>query len=296
MKTFAITIWFLLSLVVSQLNAQSIRLSIDRNRILIGEQINATLTIYKNKSWQIADLTPLPDSFNHLEILDRKVESLDGDNSKMAYSFVITSFDTGKWEFPSIAVEFEDSANNIVSQRSSSQMIEVVSADVSNLKGYHDIKDIVSLPKTKDSSISFALIASVFIVVLVIVVLLIKSRKKKTSLEKRTDSIGLVLERLEMLKKKELKQKDYYQQLYEISRSFFVDTFSNEVQHYTTEEWIIQFNGFSIDEKLKTNFYDLLKKSDAIRFGANSAIMVPKDDEIQIVRKVILQLDKIKSI
>lgn len=296
MKIIAITIWLLLSFVGSQSNAQTVKLSFDRNKILIGEHINLTLTIYKSNSWQIANLTTLPDSFSHFEILNRKVDSFNEDNSKIVYSFVITSFDTGKWELPSIAVDFKDSANNMVSQRISSQMIEVVSADVSKLKDYHDIKDIVSPPKTKDSNISFILIASIFIVVLAMWILLRKSRKKKTSFKKRMDSIGLVLEQLKMLEKEELGQKDYYQQLYGIPRNYFFDTFSNEVQYYTTEEWMIQFNGFSMDEKLRTDFYDLLKKADAIRFGGNSANRISKDEEIQIVRKVVLQLDKIKSI
>ena len=76
----------------------------NRDRIFIGEQIELKLSVERAK----AGITwfRFPDSLNHIEVVKRnKIDTiLNGSYTNYAQTISITSFDSGRWEFPPLSL------------------------------------------------------------------------------------------------------------------------------------------------------------------------------------------------
>ena len=143
----------MLSFVSAGLFAQRVKAGVDRNKIFIGEQIKLKLAVEGAKAgikW-----FSLPDSVNHFEIVQQgKIDTVLSGNFTNYYQLVtITSFDSGKWQFPSLFLPG-------IAQPTPPVTIDVLPVDVSNMQDYNDIKDIEEINQENDWTI-VALIAVV---------------------------------------------------------------------------------------------------------------------------------------
>jgi len=125
--------------------AQKIATIIDRDKIVLGEQIQLKIKIDNVDligGGIIKDLQ-IPDTVNHLEILSHTIDTVTTSNSAIyLHHLVITSFDSGYWKLPAFDIVF---ANK---KKLSTEPLgfTVLPVDVSNLQDYHDIKDVLEVP------------------------------------------------------------------------------------------------------------------------------------------------------
>jgi len=96
---------------------QTLKTSVDKNEILIGEQIKMKVDadfppgVY-NVRWLV-----IPDSLQHFEVLDRsKIDSVYSDDklTHLSQTFTLTSFDSGQWVIPSFAIKFYPVNNDTI--------------------------------------------------------------------------------------------------------------------------------------------------------------------------------------
>ena len=293
----------------SFLQAQNINASVDRNSILIGEQIKLVLTAdnIDVKKYPIVQWPQIPDSFNHFEVIERgKIDTVNKNGvNHYEQTYILTSLDEGFWDIPAFNVLFSKrSPRNSVSLPTPSIKIKVFPADISRLKNYHDVKDIMQTPKESDHSQTKtnSLIALIAVIVLVIVVWVVLKRrriKNKTSAKKEMlNSIDWILEQLTLLEKKKIPDKDavkeYYQQLYQLCRQYFSIEFDINVLYCTTEEWVGLLEGLELDKKNKAPFYELVKKADSVRF-ADRDIAEKQNEEISTARNFVKALHLLKT-
>ena len=250
----------------SLLQAQNINASVDRNSIIIGEQIKLLITadFVDVKKYPIVRWPQIPDSFNHFEVVERsKIDTVNKNGvNHYEQTYILTSFDEGFWDIPAFNLLFSKrSSRNPVSLATPSIKIKVFPADISRLKNYHDIKNIMQTPKESDHSQTKtnSVIALIAVIVLVIVLWLVLKRRrvKSKTLEKKgmLNSIDWILEQLTLLEKKKISDKDavkeYYQQLYQLCRQYFSMEFDIKVLYCTTEEWMRILERVELDEKNK---------------------------------------------
>jgi hypothetical protein len=293
----------------SFLQAQNINASVDRNSIIIGEQIKLVLTAdnVDGKKHPIVQWPQIPDSFNHFEVIERgKIDTVSKNGvNHYEQPYILTSFDEGFWDIPAFNVLFSKrSPRNPVSLSTPSIKIKVFPADISRLKNYHDIKNIMQTPKESDHSQTktnsvIALIA--FIVLIIVLWAVLKRRRiKSKTLEKKgmLNSIDWILEQLTLLEKKQIPDKDavkeYYQQLYQLCRQYFSIEFDINVLYCTTEEWVGILEGVELDKKNKAAFYELVKKADSVRF-ADRDIAEKQNEEISTARNFVKALHRLKT-
>ncbi len=293
----------------SFLQAQNINASVDRNSILIGEQIKLVLTAdnVDVKKYPIVQWPQIPDTFNHFEVIERgKIDTVNKNGvDHYQQTYILTSFDEGFWDIPAFNVSFSKrSRRNPVSVPTPSIKIKVFPADISRLKNYHDIKNIMQTPKesahsqTKTNSV----IALIAVIVLVIVLWLVLKRRriKNKTLEKKgmLNSIDWILEQLTLLEKKQIPDKEavkeYYQQLYQLCRQYFSIEFDINILYCTTEEWVAILEGLELDKKNKAPFYELVKKADSVRF-ADRDITENLNEEISTARNFVKALHRLKT-
>jgi hypothetical protein len=293
----------------SFLQAQNINASVDRNSILIGEQIKLIVTAdnVDVKKHPIVQWPQIPDSFNHFEVIERgKIDTVNKNGvNHYEQTYILTSLDEGFWDIPAFNVLFSKrSSRNPVRLPTPSIQIKVFPADISRLKNYHDVKDIVQTPKKSESAISqtnsvIALIAVIVLIIVVWVALKRRRTKSKTSAKKEMlNSIDWILEQLTLLEKKQIPDKDavkeYYQQLYQLCRQYFSIEFDINVLYCTTEEWVGILEGLELDKKNKAPFYELVKKADSVRF-ADRDIAEKQNEEISTARNFVKALHRLKT-
>ncbi len=291
----------------SPLLAQNVNSSVNHNSIFIGEPIKLLLTVdnVDVKKNQILKWPQIPDTFNHFEVIERgKIDTVikNGVNH-YEQTYILTSFDEGSWNIPAFNVLIsKKSSRNPVSLRTASIKIKVSPADVSHLKNYHDIKDIMQSPKESDNSQTNLLIGLMAVIILITMswVVLKRRRIKSNTLTKKEmlNSIDWILEQLALLEKKQVLDKDavkeYYHQLYQLCRQYFSIEFDINVLYCTTEEWIGILDRVELDKKNKAAFYELVKKADSVRF-ADRDIGNKVNEEISTARNFVKAVHLLKS-
>ena len=136
----------------TSLLSQTVRAAVDRNRIFIGEQIKLKLSVEKGKAGII--WFSFPDSLNHFEIVKRsKIDTVvKGSYTNYYQTLSITSFDSGRWTFPSLSLAG-------IKQSTLPVSIDVLPVDVSKMQDYNDIKNIEEAKQQNNPLITVIIIA-----------------------------------------------------------------------------------------------------------------------------------------
>lgn len=220
-------ILLVLSSVTSHLFSQTAKAGVDRDKIFIGEQIRLKLAVEGGRAGM--KWFNFPDSLNHFEIVKRsKIDTvLNGSFTNYYQIITITSFDSGRWEFPSLFLP------GLV-QPTPPIAIDVMPVDVSQMQDYNDIKDIEEV-KLENNWLIVGIIAAITLLSIGMIYWLF-NKKKKVIVERRTSTGNLspldwAIAELNKLKAQNLSTpadiKKYYSGLTDISRTFFINNCSN---------------------------------------------------------------------
>jgi hypothetical protein len=152
--------------------------------------------------------------------------------------------------------------------------LQVLPVDVSDLKDYHDIKDIIDVPKETDYTLIIAAAASV-IAVVVLLILLLKRKKKPASAPKKPKSLRAPLDealfKLDELAKEGFVQKDetklFFIRLDDICREYLAARIHTGVMHFTREELMPVVAIYLTDRQMKDQFRQLVQLIDAAKFA-----------------------------
>ncbi len=263
--------------------AQKVTATINRDKILIGEQIILELRVdnLPNNNSIANNWFNVPDSFNHFEVAERLLIDTVKTVSDISYiqKIKITSFDSGFWQIPSFVITL----NNGKSFSTNLLNVNVLPVDVSGLKDYHDIKDILEVDLKNDWSIIIGLIVTALIS-LVALAWFISKRKhgkpvQETMIKSSLSPFALALQQLEELRIKNLpassKHKLYYAELVSITKNFadVVSGISSSAK--TTDEFIIRIKGKVGNEPAQYAYIQMLRLADAVKF----AKFVPDEEE-----------------
>ena len=147
------TIFLVASLLtIENISAQqpSIKTSVDKNNILIGEQLHYKVsTSMPDNTFRLSWFN-LPDTFGRFQVVkENKIDSsfLNGDID-FSQEITITSFDSGRQVIPPLAINMEtlqgDSTFDLVTD---SIAIQVSFSPMDSVKTFHDIKSIIEVKK-----------------------------------------------------------------------------------------------------------------------------------------------------
>lgn len=274
----------------------------DRESIVIGEQVKLKFVAEGLNRWSIVQWVQVTDTFNHFELVERNQFDSSVRNNKFEQIFTITSFDSGRWDIPKWSIVLRNPiTDSVIKIETQPLSVNIIPADISGAKGFHDIKDIITTPPVKGASHNSLIFLLLSIIALTIAIgILIKKRiKKNIYTEEISNPVQWVLEQLALLEKKDMSVngalKDYYHQLYHIFRKYFSIAFNKKVLHCTTDEWVSLLNLLNPDAQLKESFNRLLKKADAVRFAEEKNNEM-HDNEIGAVKSLVEALSRIKSV
>ncbi|MDB5229717.1 MAG: hypothetical protein JWN76_522 [Chitinophagaceae bacterium] len=274
--------------------AQTFTAAFDRGKILIGEQVILSVKLESfDPSLQMFELWRLPDSVNHLEIVKRL--PLDtvviGGTQTFIQQFAVTSFDSGGWEFPAIAIKITDRQSGKITTLSSQPLpLSVLPVNVSDLKDYHDIKDILEVEKQFDWTLFIYIAAGLLLLILLWLILKRKKKPRAKPVVNPRDALQTALEDLRELERSSLQTAGEIR-MFLIKLDIIVRTYIEQTQgipalHQTTDELMISLNTLPA-ETIRTQFFQVLRLMAAVKFAKFNASAQTTSAALPVVRETI---------
>ncbi|MBX2923322.1 MAG: BatD family protein [Chitinophagaceae bacterium] len=275
----------------------SVNADVDRSQVLLGEQIRLKLEINASSAQSVTQWFNVPDSFNHLEIIEKTPvdSSLEGGIKKYIQQFTITGFDSGVWNIPPFPVAVAGKTYH-----TQPVTITVVPVQLQD-STYHDIREIINVPEEKTpwwywvaGILSLALIA-------VLVWLWMRSGKKQPvaaapTIEKRS-ALQEALEKLLQLQQENLpakgEWKKYYSVLSEIVKTYSSKRFTLPALQYTTDELLVNLTAGASRETLG-KLAESLRIADAVKFAKYQPGTEQATKDIHTIEVTLQELDRLK--
>ena len=281
------TILFLFSMILAQtIIAQgdaSIKASVNKNKILLGEPLVLTIESYfpSGSKIQFEQI----DTIAHFEFLDKPVIDSSSENGdiKVIGKYTITSFDSGHWVIPSFTLAKGVKTDTIP--------IDVVFSDFNPEQDYHDIKDIIEV-KTKKEGIPWWIYATAVAFLLLTVIFLALRKKKPVVIAKEKIVVNPyeeAMQQLTDLQKENPDTKTYYAELTNIFRLYIFRKKGILSLQKTTDDLILQVKDVVNDKGKFDKLSQALRLSDFVKF----AKYIPEEGDKQTSYSDILNSIKL---
>jgi hypothetical protein len=278
---------FLSSVMVAEAQT-TVKATVDKNKILIGEHIRLTLQadIPENELIRFFAIDTLP----HFEIIDR--QKTDTSNTSkgtfLKQNIIITSFDSGHWVIPALTLGGKIITDSIP--------VDVSFSDFDPAKDYHDIKDIIEVkPKKeqKDWWLWYATGGGSLLLILLLVYLL--RRKRKPVIAAPVPEINPyeeAMKQLEKIQTEKLEQKQYYSKLVDIFRLYVFRKKGIHSLQKTTDDLVVQLKSISISKELFEKLSQGLRLTDFVKFA--KYIPGAEDDRniYDTIKKTITEIEQ----
>jgi len=292
------------SLFVVKSSAQKISATLDRDKIVIGEQVTLELKVsdVNPRLSFLASWFSFPDSVNHLAIIKKDaIDTVDvGGLATYLQHITITSFDSGRWAIPLPPVIIQDrTSGKKTSLKADSVFLQVLSADVSGLKDYHDIKDIIDVPKETDYTLIIA--AGISVVVITVLLILLLKRKKsplpvaKKQVKNARPPLEEALYKLNELEKEGLavsgQSKLFFITLDDICREYFANRLNIHVTELTSDELLPMMGVYLQDQPARARYKQLLQLTDSVKFAKYKPAVPEHADALRAAAVTLQYID-----
>ncbi len=274
---------------------QTLQTITDKKDILIGEQIKLTL---KSPMDGLTKWIVIPDSIPHFEIVEvTKPDTVNfkDDSKSIQQTITITSFDSGRWAFPALPVEFAGAAgqaSQIVNTDSFVVNVSYAPADSTN-----QLRDIKPIIKVSVFDFFWLYIAGGVLLLLLIVFLLYRYFKKK-----KTDTPATAVSKLSPFDEAmaELKNLDQYNlqdaaeiKLYHIKLAGIFKNYLGRKQgknlfNKTTGDLLISIKEVNLPPDNISELATALRCTDAVKFAKYLPLSNESEDCKQKIAEIII--------
>ena len=262
--------------------------SANKQKIVIGEPFDLTLkaTISKKDSVQWLAI----DTFSHFEILNTaKVDTqLNSETFILQQKITLTSWDSGKWPIPSIIFSKTKKSKPIV--------IDVSFSPFDANQDYHDIKDILEVPKPEKNLWYWYLIGAVLLLLLFLLLFPSKKKKKEDEVKKPDENIYKTsLLRLDKLKEANLVDpKIFYTELIDIFRDYLHKRKDIQSFSKTTDDLAIGISNLQLQINKQKVLLQTLRLSDLVKFAQYHPSATEQTESLEIIRQNIIDIENTK--
>lgn len=275
--------------VVAAQNKTTIKATVDRNKILIGEQIQLTLEADIPENEPIRFFTT--DSLPHFEFLSKqKIDTSNTSNGTLLRQVIhITSFDSGHWVIPAFTL-----GENMITD---TIPVDVMFSPFDSTQDYHDIKDIIEVKPQEEKKkwwLWYAIGGGAFLLVILLIYLLRKKKPVITVAPPVIDPYEEAMKQLEKLQQGRTDQKQYYSRLVDIFRVYIYRKKDIHSLQKTTDDLVVQLKGIPIAKEQFEKLSQALRLSDFVKF----AKYVPSNEDdrntLETIKSAISGIEQIK--
>lgn len=259
-----------------------------RDSVLIADQLRYGFRLDNVKAGTVLGLPDLSKGvMDSIELVsDWKIDTLKirrkAQEINLEGSFVITSFDEGKYELPDIAVQRTTPDGKTDTLLFAGKDLEVLSmpVDTTTFKP-HDIKGQIRYPLTFKEILPYIIGIQLLAMIIILVISLLKMRKKNESGEGgvKEPAYIVALKKLDKFRGNKLwepeKQKQFYSGVTDVLREYIAARFGVGAMEMTTAEIFEGLKDKEIPQEIMEETRNLFVTSDLVKF----AKMTVSDDE-----------------
>lgn len=254
----------------------------DTTQIRIGEPIKVTVTakvmIYALKGANLKVVFPnLPDSLNHIEIVERTPLDTSGSNEQQKLFkqiITLTSFDSGRWEMPPMKFEvFSVTDGSYDSVFTEPFFIDVNTVAVDTTKAFKPIKALRSVGWNILDYWPY-LLAALLLSAAIVLYFVFWHKKRKPAVvaapKPSKPPFQLAMEQLEQLEKEKPWNSDvklYYTQLTDILRQYFEQQFHIAALEQTSAELMQNIKPVTVLNQQRDKLQTILTVADLAKFA-----------------------------
>lgn len=270
----------------------SIKASVDRSKILIGEPIKLNVEAYMPLGSTVQWLRQ--DSIPHFDIdaFSAVDTSQNIDGKKIEQTLTVTSFDSGRWQIPPFEIAVDGKP-----YYSDSITVDVAFVSFDPKEDYRDIKDII---ETNDPRMKYLpwFVAAIALASLFGLVILLAKRKQESVPEviemPRLSAYREAVQAMEELERKGIsgmEEKQLYTTMNDILRKYVSRKFNVPTFERTNEELIMQLSRMKISRDSFLNLAQSLRMADFVKFAKYRPSADDNRNNFGIVRNAIDVLD-----
>ncbi|MBI5857778.1 MAG: hypothetical protein HZB42_09005 [Sphingobacteriales bacterium] len=251
----------------------SIKASVDKNKILIGEPF--ILTIEANQSPESVISFVSIDSIEHFEFLERpKIDTSTVNGSTLIRGvYKLTSFDSGHWVIPSFIL--------FPSVKTDSIHVDVMFSDFDPNQDYHDIKDIIDV-KPKENKQQWWWYAAAGALLVILIILYLRKREKTViaviSPKEVIDPYDEAMAALNELQRNKPDNKLYHSKLVDIFRLYVFRKKGILSLQKTTDDLVMLLKDLNMPRDMFDKLSQSLRLSDFVKFAKYKS--TEEDDKI----------------
>ncbi len=259
-------------------SAQTVSASLDRDKILLGEQVTLQFTLsgVNSADYFVASWPQLNDTLDHAEVINKTaVDTINVDNSyTYQQKFILTSFDSGYWQLGPFEFILQDrSSGKEVTVATTPLYLTVLPVDVTSMLDFHPIKDIKDVQTTFDWT-PVIIGAAILLLAVIVFILIKKRRKKRTEIPKvilKGTAFERALEKLYALQKEPLSStqqiRNFHLSIDIITKEYFEEATHIKVKRMTIAEMFSRLNVYIRDVTLRKKFQQVFELNAAVKFA-----------------------------
>ena len=259
----------------------TVKASIDKSQILIGEPIRLTLEadIPEHEAIRFFQTDSIP----HFEFLDKqKIDTFNtGSGTVLSQVIQLTSWDSGHWVIPSFVIRDDIATDSLA--------VDVgFSAPFNPEQPYHDTKEIIEVnPAEEKTKIKWWYIVLGAVLILAILVLVLRKKKKPmvVAVEQPVDPYKEAIEQLGKLQRDKPEAKQYYSRLVDIFRKYIDAKKGIHSLQATADDLITRLKELDMPKQQFDDLAQSLRLSDFVKF----AKYIPSEDDDKAAFTIIYQ-------
>lgn len=278
--------------------AQTIHSAVDKKDILIGEQIKYDLRIDLPSGEYKIDMQ-LPDSIPHFEIVSKTAG--DTVDKKGNYSWnqhlVITSFDSGAWNFP--ALQYKITHLNTSSQPLSTDSFKVSVGYMPIDKGGQprDIRTVIEVSFFDWFWVWIGAGVLALLIILFFVYRYIKKNKKpKDPFKNALSAYEEATAALDDLRRKNASQtlsvKEFYTALAEVFKRYYGRTVGKDLSNNTSSDILSGLKSYELKATTASTTAQTFHTVDAVKFAKYHPTFTENEAAIDYVRTTVDEIEQ----
>jgi hypothetical protein len=274
--TVILFIAFVFSFQNSFAQLPTVKTSVDKSNILIGQQINYRVsTSMPDNTYRLSWLS-IPDSVGNFNVITKnKIDSVYSNGIwNFTQDIVLTSFDSGRQVIPPLTLTAStldgDSTFNLFTD---SIAVNVTYSPTDSIMPFHDIKNIIEVKKSFPWW-AWALVALGVILLIIWILFLFKFFKKKKDVkifESKLSPYDEAMQSLNELEKDNFLQqnkfKEYHSSLTDIFKRYLSRKTNTYQLHLTTDELLMELKGLDLSKEQISEFASSIRMGNAVKFA-----------------------------
>jgi hypothetical protein len=282
-----------------------VKASIDRNQILIGQQLNLKLEASMPDNTYRLSWVPLQDTVGAFNVVTKNKIDSSYSNGKLEFSqqIILTSFDSGRQVLPPLqftAATLEgDSTFNVYTD---SLPVMVSYAATDSIQPFHDIKTIIEVKKSWPWWLWALLALAVALLVFWIIFLIRFFKKKKSTLPLFPSKLSPFDEAMQSLKELEREglpenqqAKEFHSRLTAIFKKYLSRKTGRYQLYLTSDEILTELKGLDISMDQISAFAASLRMGNAAKFAKYVPPVYESNQCLQQTKDMIVAINNLTA-